>query len=144
MVEALQAAGLSKGSDLAFSFAVRGCHMDLARKLAASGVKTDVALNGQPVLLLAVASNCTEAVDYLIAHGANVNAVDEEGMTPLMEAAADGFIPIIKTLLDHGANLEATNKNRESAWLIAAGHNQRDVIELFKEYREKKGPPKQD
>jgi hypothetical protein len=142
MIDALQAAGLSKGLDLAFSFAVRGCHMDLARKLAASGVKTNVVLNGQPVLLLAVASNCTEAVDYLIAHGADVNEVDDEGTTPLMEAAADGFIPIIKTLLDHGANLEAMNKNRENAWLLAAGHNQRDVIEVFKEYREKNGPPK--
>jgi ankyrin repeat protein len=142
MVDALQAAGLTKGLDLAFSFAVRGCHMDLARKLAASGVKTNVVLNGEPVLLLAVASNCTEAVDYLIARGADVNAVDDEGTTPLMEAAADGFIPIIKTLLDHGANLDAMNKNRENAWLLAAGHNQRDVIEVFKEYREKKGPPK--
>lgn len=141
-VELLQKAGLSKGTDMALSFAVRGCHAEVFKRLAAGGGNIHARLEGQPTLLLAAAANCGEILDFLIAKGADVNATDDEGTTALMTAGGEGFVPIVQTLLDHGADLEVTNKQQQNAWLIAAMRNQRDVIELYRAVREKNGGPK--
>ncbi|MBN1472739.1 MAG: ankyrin repeat domain-containing protein [Syntrophaceae bacterium] len=55
-----------------------------------------------------------EIAELLISFGANVNASDERGNTPLHEAAKENNIPMIKMLVSHGANLKATNKDRET------------------------------
>lgn len=39
------------------------------------------------------------------ARGADVNALNSAGATPLHDAVARGLIPVVATLLDHGANL---------------------------------------
>jgi ankyrin repeat protein len=52
-----------------------------------------------------------------------------------MHAAGLGFVPIVQRLLDKGADLERTNKDRQSAWLMAAMSNQMEVVDLFKVYR---------
>jgi ankyrin repeat protein len=141
-VELLQKAGLTKGTDMALSFAVRGCHAEVFKRLAAGGANVNARLEGQPTILLAAAANCGEILDFLIARGADVNAADDEGTTALMTAGGEGFVPIVQTLLDHGADLERTNKNQQNAWLIAAMRNQRDVVEIYRAVREKKGGPK--
>jgi ankyrin repeat protein len=138
LIELLQKAGLSKGTDLALAFAVRDCHADVVRKLAAGGARLDARVQGQPPVLLAAAANCGEVLNFLIERGVDVNAADDRGMTALMAAGAEGFVPIVQTLLAHGADLERTNKNKENAWLIAAMRNQREVIELFRAARETK------
>jgi ankyrin repeat protein len=88
------------------------------------------------MLVLAASSNCLQAIDVLLAHGADVNAGDEDGTTALMHAAGLGFASIVQRLLDKGADLERTNKDRQSAWLIAAMGNQMEVVDIFKKYRE--------
>jgi ankyrin repeat protein len=55
-----------------------------------------------------------------------------------MEAAAQGFVEVVQLLLDRGANLEAANKNKQTAWLIAAMRDQREVIEIFRRVRERR------
>ncbi|CAI6094184.1 unnamed protein product [Clonostachys chloroleuca] len=67
-----------------------------------------------------------EAMRYLLTHGANANAVDEKGQTPLHIAArgvqwADrdisGFwkLDAVRILLDHGANPDILDKEGETA-----------------------------
>ena len=53
-----------------------------------------------------------------------------------MHAAGLGFATIVQRLLDKGADLERTNKDRQSAWLIAAMGNQMEIVDIFKAYRE--------
>ena len=43
-------------------------------------------------------------VQALVEHGADVNAVDSDGNSPLLDAAADKFSPSGLLLLAHGAN----------------------------------------
>jgi len=136
-VEMLQKGGLSKGADLALSFAVRNCHVDVVQKLAAAGANVDARVQGQPTILMAAAANCGEILDFLIARGVDVNAADDEGTTALMTAGAEGFVPIVQTLLAHGADLERTNKDKQNAWLVAAMRNQREVIDIYRAIREK-------
>jgi len=57
-------------------------------------------------------------VNLLIAHGANVNAADQHGNTPLMKFActSGSYAPrILNILLAHHAAVNARNQNGESA-----------------------------
>ncbi len=43
-------------------------------------------------------------VELLVKAGANINAVDEDGMTPLLNAVKGNFANVAKYLVEHGAN----------------------------------------
>ena len=60
----------------------------------------------------------------------------DEGMTPLMRAAGEGYADMVKLLLARGADMELQNKDNQSAWLFAAMGNHPDVVELLRENRE--------
>jgi ankyrin repeat protein len=65
----------------------------------------------------------------LLDHGANIEAKDNGGWTPLMHAARNRGSVTVKILLDHGANIEAKNNEyRTAAWYaVEEGHS---VVEL--------------
>lgn len=63
--------------------------------------------NGFTPLHWAVMGNQTNMVKFLLAKGANVNARDPYGMTPLHKAAAFGCQEIAELLTAHGADLRA-------------------------------------
>src|SRR5262245_53681813 len=134
-IDLLVKAGLTKGSDMALAYAVRGCFVGVMQRLLDGGAKTTAQLQGTPMLVLAASSNCLDAIDVLLARGADVNVADEDGTTALMHAAELGFVSVVQRLLDKGADLERTNKDRQSAWLFAAMGNQLEVVDIFKAYR---------
>ncbi len=53
-----------------------------------------------------------ELADKLIRAGADVNAVNDYGSTPMMEAATIGNAAIVKLLLKAGADAESTSKGK--------------------------------
>jgi ankyrin repeat protein len=53
-------------------------------------------------------------------HGANIEAVDEEGTTPLIRAASLGGTHVVNLLLEKGADVEARNSRRMTALIAAA------------------------
>ena len=63
--------------------------------------------NGMTPLHWAVMGNQTNMAEYLLAHGADVNAGDHYGLTPLHKAAAFNGKDMAAILLAHGANLNA-------------------------------------
>ena len=55
-----------------------------------------------------------EAVKYLLLAGADVNAADKDGFTPMHGAATRGANSIVQLLYDKGARLDA--KSKEEGW----------------------------
>ena len=60
-------------------------------------------------------------VRILLQHGANIEEHNENGHTPLMEAAAHGQVGVGKILLDAGAGINThSNEFKESPLTLAS------------------------
>ena len=77
--------------------------------------------------LLAAAEKArgAKAINDLLAKGADVNCVNDWGMTPLMIAAQNNsYVVVLNTLIDAGADVNATEpKYRSNALHLAADKN---------------------
>jgi quinoprotein dehydrogenase-associated probable ABC transporter substrate-binding protein len=115
--------------------AVEEQKFDAAKALIDSGAKIDTPAGSKKVTpLMAAASEMApqnravkltqtlssiEIAHELIAHGANVNAASEMGVTPLMIAAARDNAPMIGLLLQAGAAVDVKSTDGETARDIA-------------------------
>lgn len=61
-----------------------------------------------------------EVASELILHGADVNAVSDEGESALMEVTMSGEWKVVCLLLDHGAKSELSNNKGQTALIKAA------------------------
>src|SRR5437762_231505 len=73
-------------------------------------------------LLDAACNGDAEAIRTLLAAGANVNTINNDGATALMAAAHNGHSNIVGQLIDAKANVNAVNNAGVTA-LMAAAHN---------------------
>lgn len=83
-------------------------------------------------LLTETASACNPALcQQLLAGGANVNARDEDGCTPLLWAVLAGALRTVELLLRMGAQVNANNLDEETPlhWAATTGHLQ--IAELL-------------
>jgi ankyrin repeat protein len=81
-------------------------------------------------LVNAVLANHVEFVQLLIRNGADVNRIDERGMTPLMYAAVTDFgdSAIVDLLLKSGARTDVRDKGGLTAADYARQYNHPDLI----------------
>ena len=76
----------------------------------------------------------TEMVKSLVSSpGADVNATNERGSTPLLEAARFGHDDICQVLIAAGANLKAKDNDGKTALMLAVQNNHDDVVRVLKE-----------
>lgn len=76
-------------------------------------------------LSAAASFNQTDAVAFLLAHGAAVNGTGRDGRTAVMTAAAKGHAALVSLLADaHGASVDAVKLDGTSAlfWAALEGH----------------------
>jgi ankyrin repeat protein len=81
---------------------------------------------GKTPLAVAAHANNGEAVNALLAAGADVNDLDV-GMTPLMAAALDGGLSAASALIAAGADVSHVNANGRTALTLAVMKNRVDV-----------------
>jgi uncharacterized protein len=93
----------SKRQELLVHAAVKG-DVAVVNALLAFGADANSTVTGSSPLYAAVWHHRLEAAEALIAHGANVNAVEPSGVTPLVTAASNGDDPLVRLLLSHGAD----------------------------------------
>jgi uncharacterized protein len=103
-------------------------HIIVALAFVGSIVATVAAQNDVAPLLTAIYHGDVQAVDRLIAAGANVRAASREGVTPLAMACLDGDLPIIDRLLKAGADPKERGPNGETLLMFAARNGRVDVI----------------
>jgi hypothetical protein len=63
----------------------------------------------------------------LVEAGAEVNAVNREGVTPLMLAASKGRQDVVRYLCEKGANINASGANGETALILSASQAHLEV-----------------
>ena len=81
-----------------------------------------------PVVLFA---RSARMLDFLLAHGANLWAVDGQGMNVLMVAAQDGDLELTRVLLGRGAKVNAKDFSGRSALYFAAGNLDEKVADVL-------------
>lgn len=67
----------------------------------------------------------------LLDAGANPNATDEEGRTPLIRAAANGHRGVVELLVGAGADVETQNMQGQTALMYASQNGHREVVEYL-------------
>lgn len=72
-----------------------------------------------------------EIARALIAAGADVNATQHGGWTPLHAAALHGNLPLVRLLLDAGADAKAKNDTGQTPAALAKTKNHNDVVALL-------------
>src|SRR5215208_1392768 len=76
----------------------------------------------------------TDMVKSLLSSpGADVNATDERGSTPLLEAARYGHEDVCRMLIAAGANLKSKDRDGNTALMLAVQGNHDEVVRVLKQ-----------
>ena len=99
--------------------------------LEAKAVVDERENHGNTALMEAAKRSDTAFMECLIAHGANVRAVDKDGGGALHYAASYGNLEVVSFLLDKGADCNARDNDGESVMDFALLYNNYSVIEYL-------------
>ncbi|KAM5352815.1 hypothetical protein ACJ41O_005537 [Fusarium nematophilum] len=106
----------------------------LLRFFAGKGVEMEAkTTGGLTVLMRAVAYGKHENATWLIQHGANVNAVGDQGWRPLHYAAYYGHESVVELLLDNAADPVAETADGRRAHHLSRDTQQTAVTKLLNE-----------
>lgn len=102
------------------------------KKLIASGANVKGEPGGLALRAAATAANCLENVELLLQAGADVNAADQNGSTPLLCAAQHENAKIIEMLLNAKADPNAKTKAGETSLDLALKNRQGEIVRLLR------------
>ncbi|RUT07083.1 hypothetical protein DSM106972_023440 [Dulcicalothrix desertica PCC 7102] len=115
------------------------CNLELIKLL----IETDVDVNavsssGETALALVAGATCNitaqvlEAVEFLIAAGADPN-LPNCSMTPLAQAASQGYLSVMQRLLDAGTRIELCTNNGYTAFDMADLYGREEALEFLEQ-----------
>jgi cytohesin len=80
-------------------------------------------------------SNRAEMADYLISHGAAIEARDSDNRTPLHRAAENNGMDVVKALVNHEAQVEVKDSIGRTPADVADARGHKKIAELLKVHR---------
>lgn len=115
----------------------------LALELLREYAKTDIILRSNNELLFTVTKhNNTQAIDYLLVNGINIDIMDDDGNNILHILAGNNSLEVIKKVLEHCEEenivlVESKNRNNYRPEDEARINNNKPVYKYLKKYRKK-------
>ena len=125
----------SQGRILPIHYAIFYSLPRIMRKLVLDGADVNSKdIYGKTPLIVVINFSIHEHVEdvqFLLDHGAEVNARDDSGFTALMYASGRARVQTVQALLDNGADLEAQNGNGETALILASSVRHTEMVHLL-------------
>jgi len=120
----------------ALHYAVLGDHLAIVELLLQHKADVNIANNEKqlPLHLAFSASTHTKIIVALIRHGSNLQAMDENGYTPLHLIAQHGEADILKRIALAGANINCRTKDGKTPLGLAMQFQQVEVIRVLKSF----------
>jgi len=75
-----------------------------------------------------------EVVQYLVEHGADVNASEDDGATAVYIASQNGHLEVVRYLVEHGADVNASEDDGITTLLIASQEGHLEVVQYLVEH----------
>ncbi|KAI0289215.1 ankyrin repeat-containing domain protein [Russula brevipes] len=75
-----------------------------------------------------------ELAQFLLDHGADINAQDANHSTPLHEAAEDGRLEVVRVLLKHGADVHIRGRGDRTPFQVAKSRGRTQIAHLLLEH----------
>ena len=89
-------------------------------------------VDGTPLLNVAVRNENIEIVNWLLAHGADIDAVStDRGYSAVMDAVWKSNEEIIKILVENGASLKFISKEGQSILVLAVGIGKESICKIL-------------
>ena len=79
----------------------------------------------KPEVALAMARN-------LISHGANVNATQQGGWTPLHEAALNNHVELARLLVEYGADVNCRSDDGTTSFKLAVDRSHKEMVQFLR------------
>ena len=125
---------VNRNGATALALACANASTAVVARLLDAGADPLLAPTGEPSILTCARTGRVASVRALLAHGADIHAVDAwRGQTPLMWAAAENHVPIMHLLLEAGAAVDASSTGGFTALMFAVRQDARDALRLLLE-----------
>jgi hypothetical protein len=84
-----------------------------------------------PQLWQIAADGDADQLEMVLSSGADINALNPAGLTPLMVAAYRGRTEIVKSLIKHGADVNATDRDGLTAAMMADDADHAEIVRIL-------------
>ena len=115
------------------SIALSNGNIEIVRSLIENGA--DDNYNSDMLLLHASRVGTIETVRFLIEQGVNIDAVDDDGLSSLINALYEDNIDIAILLIENDADVDSLGYDENTPLMIASESMYVEIVELLIEYR---------